>query len=134
MRKAIGEVEGGRGIAKQATGIDFTTDISDATVFVQLTPKGDLELSRGRARQVHDRQLDKIATMSHRKATPAGAGAWVETDDKTAVGVTKDHVLLAGTTPWCAIAWRTRGRRRARGRHEPRLRGGRDRREAGLDA
>src|SRR5689334_10026092 len=41
VRKAIGEVDGGRGIAKAATGIDLSTDVNDATLFFQIVPNRD---------------------------------------------------------------------------------------------
>jgi hypothetical protein len=100
VRKAIGEVEGGRGLAKQATGIDFTQDVTDATAFMQLVPHGDMNFLAAVHGKFSTANVDKIAATVNRRATPIGAGAWVEVDNKTAVGVTKDHVLLAGTTPW----------------------------------
>ena len=39
VRQALGEVEGVRGLAKGATGVDLVTDISDATLFVQVLPQ-----------------------------------------------------------------------------------------------
>src|SRR5665647_446704 len=39
VRQALGEVEGARGLAKGATGIDLVTDISDATIFLQFVPQ-----------------------------------------------------------------------------------------------
>lgn len=100
VRKVIGEVEGGRGLAKQATGIDITADVQDATVFVQLTQRSDPNFLAAVHGKFTTANVDKIASMANHRATPAGAGAWVEMDDKTSVGVTKDHVLLVGTTPW----------------------------------
>jgi hypothetical protein len=100
VRKAIGEVEGSRGLAKQATGIDFTQDVTDATAFIQLAPQNQVNALVTVHGKFTTSNVDKIAAMSNHKATPLGGGAWVEVDTQTAVGVTKDHVLLAGTTPW----------------------------------
>src|SRR5687768_3124252 len=36
VRKAVNEVEGLRGLAKTTTGVDLATDVSGATVFVQM--------------------------------------------------------------------------------------------------
>jgi hypothetical protein len=69
-------------------------------VFVQFAPHGDPSFLATVHGKFTTANIEKIAATAHRKATPAGAGAWVETDDATAVGVTKDHVLLVGTTPW----------------------------------
>lgn len=109
VRKAIGEVEGGRGLAKQATGIDFTQDVTDATAFFQF-PAHDVTVLAAVHGKFTTANVDKIAAAVNRRATPLGGGAWVEVDSKTAVGVTRDHVLLAGTTPWVrermADAWK----------------------------
>ena len=100
VRKMIGEVEGMRGLARQATGIDVTSDVSDGTFFVQFVPSHDPNFLACVHGKFTTANVDKIAATAHRKATPVGGGAWVEMDDNMSVGVTKDHVLLAGATPW----------------------------------
>src|SRR4051812_35074094 len=41
VRQAINEIEGARGLAKSTTGIDFTTDVYDGTLFLQVPAQGD---------------------------------------------------------------------------------------------
>src|ERR1700710_1442566 len=41
VREAVGQIEGGRGMAKLATGIDVTTDVSDATAFFRIVPHAE---------------------------------------------------------------------------------------------
>ena len=41
VRQAVNEIEGARGLAKTATGIDLTTDVYDATAFFQVVPHAD---------------------------------------------------------------------------------------------
>ena len=96
VRDAITQIEGLRGMAKAASGIDPTTDIYDATMFAQFVP-GQSDPSALVA--VHGNfsaaQLDKIAGTTGSKVVKVGGGAMLETG-KDAVGVTKDKVLLAG--------------------------------------
>jgi hypothetical protein len=98
VRKAIGEVEGVRGLAKTASGIDVTTDISDATMFLQIVPKHDPNGVLAVHGKFSTAIVDKLAKMSGKASVKAGAGAWADIDSDSAVGVTKDGVLLFGTS------------------------------------
>jgi hypothetical protein len=102
VRKAVNEAEGLRGLAKTTTGIDITTDITDATLFVELPPptrRGPPDLLvavRGKfTLQTIDR-LAKVAGPSLR----IGGGAMIELPPAgmpwTAIGVTADGTFLAG--------------------------------------
>lgn len=97
VRKLIGEVEGARGIAKMATGIDLVSDVNDATVFVRIVPQRDpsfVAIAHGKFSSVN---LDKIAKSMHHPVTKVGAGALIDNGaDEPAIGVTKDGVLIAG--------------------------------------
>ncbi|MDB4958022.1 MAG: hypothetical protein JWO36_5591 [Myxococcales bacterium] len=97
VRKAVNEVEGARGLAKTLTGIDVTSDISDATAFVQIVPKHDPNLVVAVHGKFTIGSIDKIASMVHKPTVKAGAGAWVDMGDGNAIAITKDGVLLAGT-------------------------------------
>ena len=98
VRKAIGEIEGARGAAKMATGVDVSTDISDATAFVQVVPQSEpkfLVAVRGRFSPAN---LDKVAKMVSKSVTRLGGGQIVEiAASQPAIGLTKDGVVLVGT-------------------------------------
>jgi len=98
VRKAVGEVEGGRGVAKLTTGIDVATDISDATAFVQLVPQAEPRFVLA----VHGRftadNIAKIAKLSGKSPARLGSGTIVEGGGaEPAIALTKDGVLLVGT-------------------------------------
>lgn len=98
VKQMINEVEGARGLAKTMSGIDFTTDISDATVFLRVIPQAknpDMVL------EVHGKftgvMLDKIGKMTGKAPAKIGAGTLVETGpDSPALALTGSGVLLVG--------------------------------------
>jgi len=98
VKQLVNEVEGARGLAKSMSGIDFTTDISDATVFFRFVPQAknpDMVL------EVHGKfgtvMLDKIGKMTGKAPTKIGAGQLVETGpDSPALALTGSGVLLVG--------------------------------------
>lgn len=99
VRKAVTEVDSTRGLVKTMTGIDVTTDIADATMFVQAKAGGS---DPNALVAVHGKfsagQLDKIAGMVKKPVVKLKTGAaWLEVDNKNAVAVTADGVLLFGT-------------------------------------
>lgn len=98
VREIVNEVEGARGIAKTATGIDLTTDISDATLFLQLVPNRPPNFVAAVRGKLSPAVIDKIAKMSNKQAQRVGTGTMIETGpNDPAIAVTKDNVLLAGT-------------------------------------
>jgi len=98
IRKMVAEVDGPRGLVKGMTGIDLTSDISDATAFFQIVPKQDPNYVVTVHGKFNTGTVDKIAKAAGRTSIKAGAGAWFDAGDNNAVAVTKDGVLLAGTT------------------------------------
>lgn len=99
VRRAIGEIEGARGLARTATGIDLVSDISDATVFFRFVPKQDPQF----VATVHGKftpvTLDKIGKASGGAVTKVGGGAMVDTgSNDPAIGLTRDGVLIVGTS------------------------------------
>jgi len=111
LREVTGEIEGARGVAKLATGIDVATDIADATAFVQLA-----SLSKPNfVVTVHGKfaaaNLEKIAVASGGSTSRVDAGTMVDAGAaRPAIGLTKDGVMLIGTPAlwWPAIpvlAW-----------------------------
>jgi hypothetical protein len=98
VREVIANVDGARGIAKSTVGIDPTTDVSNATLFVQIQPKQEpnfLGAVRGRFTAA---SIEKIGQLTGKQATRVGGGVMVELGgNDPAVGLTKDGVLLAGT-------------------------------------
>jgi hypothetical protein len=102
VRQVINEVDGARGLAKSTSGVDITTDVFDATVFVQLPagqqPAGVIAV-RGK---FSGAVVDKIAKTLGQTPTKIGAASLVSLertpkDEGGALGVTKDGVLLVGT-------------------------------------
>jgi hypothetical protein len=98
VNKFVAEVEGARTAAKAATGIDLTTDITDATAFVSFVPGVDdpafLAVVHGK---LDVSMIDKIATMSGKPASVVGSGKMIEMQGKDpSIGITKDGVLIVG--------------------------------------
>jgi hypothetical protein len=105
VRQVVSEVEGARGLAKTTTGIDLATDISDATAFLQIVPGGkDPNFVVAVRGKLTTAIIDKVAAAVGQPATKVGAAAMVMMDapksgkDVPALGVTKDGVLLVGTS------------------------------------
>ncbi len=97
VRQALGEVEGARGLAKGATGIDIVTDISDATIFLQIVPQQDPTFVAVVHGKFSSATVDKISKMTRGTLTKVGGGVMTEKGADPAIGVTKDGVMIAGT-------------------------------------
>ena len=98
VRKAIGEVEGGRGLAKTATGIDLASDVNDATMFFQIVPNRDPNYVAVMHGNFSAANVDKIAKMKKGMAVvKVGDASMVEMGDENAIAVTKDGTMIAGT-------------------------------------
>jgi hypothetical protein len=98
VRSMVAEVEGLRGLARTTTGIDLATDISDATLCVQVVPKANPNLVAAVRGKFTTAMIDKIAKVTGKQTTRIGGGAMIEMGgNDPAVAVTKDGVLLAGT-------------------------------------
>lgn len=98
LRKAIAEVDGPKGMALSTTGIDLTKDVSDATAFIQFTaPHQDPNMVVAVHGKFSTANIDKIAKLVGKASVKSGGGAWVDTGDGNAVGVTKGGVLLGGS-------------------------------------
>jgi hypothetical protein len=97
VRKAVGEVEGARGVAKLTTGIDVTTDISDATAFVQFVPNAEPRFVIAVHGKFSAANLDKIAQLTGKPAAKLGGGLIVEGGVREpAIALTRDAVMLIG--------------------------------------
>ena len=98
VREAIGEIEGARGVARLATGLDVTSDIADATAFVRIVAQEQPSYVIAVHGKFSAANLDKIARMAGGSAAKLGTGTIVETGPhEPAVGLTRDGVLLVGT-------------------------------------
>ncbi len=98
VRQLVGQMEGARGLAKSATGIDLATDINDATMFIQIVPQKDPNFIATVHGKFSTALVDKIGKMTKGTVTKVGSGMMVETGgNDPAIAVTKDGVLLAGT-------------------------------------
>ncbi|MBA3817757.1 MAG: hypothetical protein H0X17_02615 [Deltaproteobacteria bacterium] len=116
VRQAVGEIDGFRGIAKAATGLDVTTDISDATLFLKLptTPNTKPRMLIAARGKFTTQTIDKIGKMAG-AVVRIGAGAMIELgkapdEEIGAIAVTRDGTFLAGRTELVrdrlADAWR----------------------------
>jgi hypothetical protein len=115
VREMVAEVDGMRGIAKSTVGIDPTTDVSSATVFLQIQAKQDPRFVAAVRGKFTAASIEKIAKLTSKQATKIGGGVMVELGgDEPAVALTKDGVLLAGTPKLVrdrlADAWRAPAR------------------------
>jgi hypothetical protein len=111
VREAVGQIEGARGMAKLATGLDVTTDISDATAFFRIVPHADPAFVIAVHGKFTPANLDKIAHAASGQASQVGGGTLVELGPtQPVVGLTRDGVLLVGTPSLVrdrlAEAWR----------------------------
>jgi hypothetical protein len=98
VREMVAEVDGMRGIAKSTVGIDPTTDVSSATLFLQILPKQDPSFVAAVRGKFTAASIDKIAKLTSKQAIRVGGGVMVELGGtEPAVALTKDGVLLAGT-------------------------------------
>jgi hypothetical protein len=98
MRKLVAEVDGMRGMAKSMIGIDPTTDITDATISLQVLPKQDPAFVAAVRGKFSPASLEKVAKLTSGQTTKIGGGLMVELGgSQPAIGLTKDGVLLAGT-------------------------------------
>lgn len=98
VREVVAEVDGMRGIAKSMVGIDPTTDVTSATLFLQFLPKQDPNFVAAVRGKFTAASIDKIAQLTGKQATKVGGGVMVELGaTEPAVALTKDGVLLAGT-------------------------------------
>jgi hypothetical protein len=98
VRKAVTEVDSARGLVKTMTGIDITSDIADATMFLQVKAGGrDPDSLVAIHGKFSVGELDKIATLVKKPVVKLKTGAaWLEVDAKNAVAMTADGVLLFG--------------------------------------
>ncbi|MGE0401940.1 MAG: hypothetical protein AB7T06_34875 [Kofleriaceae bacterium] len=98
VRKAINEIEGGRGLAKTATGIDLATDVNDATVFFQIVPRRDPNYVAVMHGKFSALNVEKIAKMKKGLTVQkVGDASLVDMGDENAIAVTKDGTMIAGT-------------------------------------
>jgi hypothetical protein len=99
VRQVVNQIEGARGMAKGATGIDLATDINDATMFLQIVPQRDPNFVAAVHGKFSTAVVDKIGKMTKGNVTKVGAGMMVEMGpDAPALAVTKDGVMLVGTS------------------------------------
>jgi hypothetical protein len=109
ISEGVAQLEGGRGLVKQMTGLDVTTDINDATLFVRFASAHEpIMLS-----EVHGNftpvLLEKIAKMQGGKTVKVGNATELDAGGQT-LAITQGGVLLAGSTALVnerlAAAWK----------------------------
>jgi hypothetical protein len=93
VRKMVADVEGARGLARGMVGIDVTTDVTDATLFVRFEANAEpLMLAAIRGKFVAS-SIDKLGKLTGHTAT----NGVVAIDDSNAAALTKDGVMLVGS-------------------------------------
>jgi hypothetical protein len=98
VREVVGEIEGARGIARFATGLDVTADITDATAFVQLAPPAEPSFVVAVHGKLGQANLEKIASTVGASPTRIDAGWFVSLGTgQPALGLTRDGVMLVGS-------------------------------------
>jgi len=111
VRDIVTQIEAPRGMVKGMTGIDLTTDIWDATAFVQVAPGHHHNAVVAVHGKFTPTTLDKIAGIAGKAAVKTGAASLVDMGDDKALALTKDGVLLAGSLPLVkerlAASWKT---------------------------
>jgi hypothetical protein len=98
VREAVAEIDGMRGLAKTMVGIDPTTDVSSATLFLQILPKQDPSFVAAVRGKFTAANIEKIAKLTSKQTAKVGGGVMIELGgNDPAIALTKDGVLLAGT-------------------------------------
>jgi hypothetical protein len=97
IRDLVTQVDAPRGLLRGMVGIDLTTDIADATAFVQIVPDHDPNAVVAVHGKFTTSTIDRIAKLTGTASVKAGAGAWAQLDGDNVVALTKDGVLLVGS-------------------------------------
>ncbi len=97
VTEAITQVDQGRKLATAMSGIDVVDDIADATAFFQIVPNHDPMFVIAVHGRFSTETIDKLATLTGAPPTKVGSGE-MTTKGEQAIGVTKDKVLLVGST------------------------------------
>jgi hypothetical protein len=103
VKRAVNEVDGLKGLVKTTTGIDLTTDITDATLFAKVPQAGAPDIVLAVRGKFTTATIDRIAKVAGpAPAQRVGNAALLELPAGQfpfgAIAVTKDGTLLAGGT------------------------------------
>jgi hypothetical protein len=98
VQDLVTQIEAPRALVKGMTGIDPTTDIYDATAFVQIMPDQQPHAVVAVHGKFTPATIAQIAKITGKSAMTAGAATWVDMDGDNALALTKDGVLLAGSS------------------------------------
>jgi len=97
VTQAVTQVDAGRKLASAMSGIDVVDDVADATAFFQIVPNHDPTF----VMEVHGKfstaTIDKLATLTGAPPTKIGGGEMTAKGEQ-AIGITKDKVLLVGSS------------------------------------
>lgn len=100
VRKTIGQAEAGRGMARGMLGLDPVNDLNSATAFVQLQPQRDPTFVLAVRGKFPPDMIAKAAQLSGNAVSKVGSSSLAELGDGNSVGLTRDGVLLVGSTAW----------------------------------
>ncbi len=114
VRQAIGQIDAGRGMARGMLGFDPVTDIGSVTAFLQFQPQRDPNFLLSVRGKFPADLIGKASQLSGNPVVQVGAVAMADLGDGKAVGLTRDGVLLLGSTAWIkprlGDGWRTPAR------------------------
>jgi hypothetical protein len=114
VRKAIGQAEAGRGMARGMLGFDPVNDLNSATAFVQLAKQGDPSFVIAVRGKFPPDMIAKAGQIAGNAVTKVGAASMADLGDGKSIGLTRDGVLLVGATTWVkprlADAWKAPAR------------------------
>lgn len=100
VRQAIGQIDAGRGMAKGMLGFDPVTDINNATAFLQFQPQRDPSFVLSVRGKFPADLISKASQLAGNPVVKVGSVSMADLGDGKAVGLTKDGVLLIGSTVW----------------------------------
>lgn len=114
VRKTIGQAEAGRGMARGMLGLDPVNDLNSATAFVQLAKQGDPTFVLAVRGKFPPDMITKAGQLAGNAVSKVGAASLADLGDGKSVALTKDGVLLIGSTAWVkprlADAWKAPAR------------------------
>lgn len=100
VRRMLGQIDAGRGMAKGMLGLDPVNDINSATAFVQLQPQHDPSFVLAVRGKFPADLIRKASQLGGNAVTKVGASEMADLGDGKSIGLTRDGVLLVGSTAW----------------------------------
>lgn len=97
VRQLVGQADAGRGMVQGMLGLDLVHDVTSATAFLQFVPQKDPNYVLTVRGKFPADLVTKAAGLAGGAASKVGGGSLAELDTNSALGLTRDGVLLLGT-------------------------------------